>query len=37
MFTKFLGFIINIDGVAMDFEKVLVVRDWKPLILIKGV
>ena len=35
--TKFLRFIINIDGVAINLKKILVIRDWKPPILIRGI
>ena len=34
---KFLRFIISTDGMVKNLEKILVVKDWKPLILIKRV
>lgn len=35
--TKFLGFIISTDGVAVDPAKTAVVRDWTPPTTVKGV
>jgi hypothetical protein len=35
--TKFLGFIISTQGLAMDPEKVAVIRDWKVPTSVKGV
>jgi type III secretory pathway component EscU len=35
--TKYLGFIININGIKVDPEKISVVKNWKPLIIIKDV
>lgn len=35
--TKFLGFIVSTEGIAMDLEKVAVVRDWKTPTSLKGV
>jgi type III secretory pathway component EscU len=35
--TKYLGFIININGIKIDPEKISVVKNWKPLIIIKGI
>lgn len=35
--TKFLGFIISTDGVAVDPAKTAVVRDWAPPTSVKGV
>jgi hypothetical protein len=28
--TKFLGFIVGVDGIQVNLEKVAVVRDWIP-------
>jgi type III secretory pathway component EscU len=35
--TKYLGFIISIDGIKVDPEKISVVKNWKPLIIIKDI
>ena len=35
--TKFLGYIISTDGIAMDPEKVAIIRDWVPPTSVKGV
>jgi hypothetical protein len=35
--TKYLGFIISTDGIEVDPEKISVVKNWKPPIIIKGV
>ena len=35
--TKFLGFIIGVDGVRVDPDKVAAVKDWKEPTTVKGV
>ncbi|OQE59201.1 hypothetical protein PENNAL_c0337G04262, partial [Penicillium nalgiovense] len=35
--TKFLGFIVSTDGIAVDPEKISVVQSWKPPSTVKGV
>jgi hypothetical protein len=35
--TKYLGFIINIDGIEVDPEKISVVKNWKPPTIIKDI
>src|SRR6266536_431634 len=35
--TKYLGFIISIDGIEVDPDKITIVRDWKAPTTIKGV
>ncbi|KAL2004647.1 hypothetical protein VTN00DRAFT_3383 [Thermoascus crustaceus] len=35
--TKYLGFIVGTNGIEVDPEKVLVIRDWEPPITVKGV
>ena len=35
--TKFLGFIIGTDGIAMDTDKLAAIRDWEPPTFVKGV
>jgi hypothetical protein len=32
-----LGFIISIDGIEVDPEKISVVKNWKPPIIIKNI
>ena len=34
---KFLGFIIGTNGIAMDTDKLAIIRDWEPPTFIKGV
>ena len=33
--TKFLGFIIEIDGIAVNLKKVKALKDWQMLIIVK--
>ena len=35
--TKYLGFIINTNGIKVDLDKISVVKSWKPLTTVKGV
>ena len=35
--TKFLGFIIGIDGIAVDLKKVKALKNWQMLTIIKKV
>jgi hypothetical protein len=35
--TKYLGFIINIDGIKINPEKISVVKNWKPPTIIKDI
>ncbi|KAI3220470.1 hypothetical protein DTO012A9_10171 [Penicillium roqueforti] len=35
--TKFLGFIVSTDGIAVDPEKIAVIRNWKTPSTIKGI
>jgi len=35
--TKYLGFIISIDGIKADLEKTAAINQWTPLRTIKGV
>jgi hypothetical protein len=35
--TKYLGFIISTDGIKVDPEKISVVKNWKPLIIVKNI
>ena len=35
--TKFLSFIIEVDGVVVNLKKVKALKDWRMPIIIKGV
>jgi len=35
--TKFLGFIISTNRIAIDTNKLAMIRDWEPPTFIKGV
>jgi len=35
--TKFLGFIIKIDGIAINLKKIKALKNWQIPIIIKGV
>jgi hypothetical protein len=35
--TKYLEFIININGIKVDPEKISIVKNWKPLTIIKNI
>ena len=35
--TKYLGFIISIDGIAVDPSKVNIIRNWQPPTTVRGV
>ena len=34
---KYLEFIINTDGIKIDPEKISIIKNWKPLIIIKDI
>src|SRR5947209_17491524 len=35
--TKYLGFIISIDSIKVDLEKVVVIHNWKEPRIVKGI
>ena len=35
--TKYLGFIINTNGIEVNLDKISVVKSWKPPTTVKGV
>ena len=35
--TRFLGFIISVDGIEVDPEKILVIKDWQYAVNVRGI